>query len=424
MLVGILGGIIVQSSGLEKDTIDSITRYVKPVGDIFLRMIFMMVMPLILSALALGVAELGDLRRIGRVAVRTLSYTIIVSAISVTIGIVMVKLFQPGKNITSQDRQFLIERFGSTSASLQSSAEIKPRGIGDIITTIVPKNPFEDMARAFDPTYTGGGVLAIMFFALMIGLALSVLEPEKGKTFKLFLEGLYEVVMKVIGFGMKLAPFGVASLLFTLTATTGFSILGIVFEFVVVVLVALTIHQFLTYSILLKVLGKMSPIYFFKSIREVMVTAFSTSSSNATLPTAIRVTIENLKLPKDITHFVLTIGSTANQNGTALYEGITVLFLAQCFGVDLDISQQIFVVIIAILGGIGTAGVPSGSLPIIMVILISIGVPGDGIAIIYGVDRILDMCRTVLNVTGDITAAVYVSQTEGGIQMKEQVLQT
>jgi len=179
-----------------------------------------------------------------------------------------------------------------------------------------------------------------------------------------------------------------------------------------VVLAALAIHQFVTYSLLLKYLGKMSPVFFFRNIREVMLVAFSTSSSNATLPTSIRVTVENLKIPRDIAQFVLTLGSTANQNGTALYEGITVLFLAQCFGIQLAFSQQIFVILLSILAGVGTAGVPSGSLPIIMIILVSIGVPGEAIGIIYGVDRILDMCRTVLNVTGDITVAVYVSRYE------------
>lgn len=411
MVVGIIAGAVVQALNLDKETVDQITRYVKPVGDIFLRMIFMMVIPLIISALTLGVAELGDLKKVGRVGLRTLVYTIIVSAISVLIGVTMVKVFQPGSGLSSQDKQALLERYAGTSATLQQNVQ-NTKGIGEILTTLVPRNPLEDMTRAFDPTYTGGGILAIMFFALMLGIALTVADQDKVVAFKQFLEGLYEIVMKIIGFGMKLAPFGVASLLFVLTATLGFAILTAVLKFVIVVIVALAIHQFITYSLLLKFLGKMNPGYFFKNVTEVMLTAFSTSSSNATLPTAIRVAIEKLKLPKDITHFVLTIGSTANQNGTALYEGIAVLFIAQCFGVELDLPRQILVVILAVLGGVGTAGVPSGSLPIIMLILISIGVPGEGIAIIYGVDRILDMCRTVLNVTGDLTAAVYVSRTE------------
>jgi DAACS family dicarboxylate/amino acid:cation (Na+ or H+) symporter len=412
MIIGIIGGLLLQHSGIEKETVETITQYVKPLGDIFLRMIFMMVIPLIISALSLGVADLGSLRRIGRVGLRTLSYTIIVSAISVLIGISMVGSFEPGRGISENDRQLLIERYGGTAPGAKNDSPLGGRGIGDIIATIVPKNPLEDMTRAFDPSYSGGGLLAIMFFALMIGVALSLLPGDKTKTFKAFLEGLYEVVMKVIEIGMKLAPLGVAALLFTLTATFGFSILGTLLGFVFVVVGGLLFHMFVTYSILLKTLGRMSPLFFFRNIREVIVTAFSTSSSNATLPTAIRVALENLRLRRDVTQFVMTIGSTANQNGTALYEGVTVLFLAQVFGVELDISQQVFVVVMSILGGIGTAGVPGGSLPIIVLILISVGVPGEGIAIIYGVDRILDMCRTVLNVTGDLTAAVYVHRLE------------
>jgi len=202
-------------------------------------------------------------------------------------------------------------------------------------------------------------------------------------------------------------------LLFTTIATLGISVFAVVLQFVVLVLCALAFHQFVTYSFLIRFLGKMNPVVFFQKTAEVMVTAFSTSSSNATLPVAIRVSIEKLKLPRDITHFVLTIGSTANQNGTALYEGIAVLFIAQCFGVELDLSAKILVVFLAVLGGIGTAGVPGGSLPVIMLILVTIGIPAEGIGIIYGIDRILDMSRTVLNVTGDMAAAVYVSRTEG-----------
>jgi len=413
MLFGIVTGLILQYSGLSAETIQTILRFVKPIGDIFLRMIFMMVIPLILSALVLGVADLGDIQRIGKIGLRTLLFTLIVSAISVIIGITLVSLFQPGASLPAEDRAMLVERFAGSTATLQkAAAEVKSRHIIDVLTAIVPKNPMEDMTRAFDPTYTGGGVLSIMFLSLMIGIALSLCDRRKTAIFKQAIEGLYEITMKVLTIGMKLAPYGVAALLLNLTATMGFSILLLLSRFVLVVLAGLLIHQFVTYSLLLKYLAKMSPVVFFRNIREVMLMAFSTSSSNATLPTTIRVTIENLKIPRDIAQFVLTLGSTANQNGTALYEGITVLFLAQCFGVHLELSQQIFVVLLSILAGVGTAGVPSGSLPVIMIILTTIGVPGEAIGIIYGVDRILDMCRTVLNVTGDITVAVYVSRYE------------
>jgi DAACS family dicarboxylate/amino acid:cation (Na+ or H+) symporter len=257
-------------------------------------------------------------------------------------------------------------------------------------------------------------MLAVMFFALMLGIALAVSPRQRVQPLINVLEALYEVTMVIIGFAMRLAPYGVAMLIFTLTARFGFSVVRQLGAYVAVVLFGLAFHQFVTYSLLLRLLGRTSPIEFFRGIREVMVTAFSTSSSNATLPTALRVTEENLGVPRDIAAFVLTLGSTANQNGTALFEGVTVLFLAQFFGVDLSLGKQVLVVLMSVLAGIGTAGVPGGSLPLIVPVLIAVGVPGEGIGVILGVDRLLDMCRTVLNVTGDITAAVVVARSESG----------
>ena len=411
MLIGIIAGIAVQYAGLAAETIETITRYVKPVGDIFLRMIFMMIMPLLLSALALGVAEIGDIRKIGKVGLRMLVYTVLVSAVAVLLGLALVAVFQPGADFPDQTRQLLIERYsGQTRTAETTLVPSGAAGIVDALVKLVPKNPLEDMVRAFDPEYAGGGILAVIFFALMLGIALALCSPEKTLTFRKALEGFYEVVMKVIGIAMKLAPYGVASLLFCLTATMGFSILVILSKYVLVVLFGLALHQFVTYALLVKFAGKMSPVFFFKNMREVMLVAFSTSSSNATLPTTLKTATEKLNLPSDISRFVLTVGSTANQNGTALYEGITVLFLAQCFGVELALSQQIFVLLLAILAGIGTAGVPGGSLPAVVMILTGIGLPAESIGIIIGVDRLLDMSRTVLNVTGDMTAAVYVSR--------------
>lgn len=413
MIVGILGGALVHLLGLSPETVAELIKWIKPVGDLFLRMIFMLVIPLLLSALILGVAELGDLKKIGRIGLKTLVYTLVASGISVIVGLTLFNLVQPAKGIKAADRQYLIEKFSDSAAGLQAkAADIPDRTVSELLVSLIPKNPVEDMARAFDPTYTGGGLLAVMFFAVVLGLALSASAPEKVAPVKAFLEGVYEIVMKGIGFGMSLAPFGVAALLFILVANTGFAILHLVLNYVLVVLAALAIQQFIVYSAILKLAG-FSPKVFFKAIREVMLTAFSTSSSNATLPTALRVTQDELHMPSDISRFVLTVGSTANQNGTALFEGITLLFLAQCFGVELNLMQQILVVFLSILAGVGTAGVPGGSLPLIVSILISLGVPGESIAIIYGVDRLLDMCRTVLNVTGDITAVVVVSRLEG-----------
>ncbi len=414
MLVGVLGGILVQALKLPEDTVNLLVQWVKPIGDIFLRMLFMLVLPLIMSALILGVAELGDVGRIGRLGLKTLLYTLFASGISVVVGIGVYNLFQPGKALSATDRQFLVERFSSQAGTVQQNLQAaQEKSPADILVSLFSRNPVEDMARAFDPTYTGGGLLAVMVFALILGLALSVSDPVKAEPVKKFLEGVYEMVMQAIGFGMKLAPFGVAALLFVLVSTLGWSILMLVINYVLVVLLALSIQQFIVYGLILKFLAKRSPIDFFKRIGTVMLTAFSTSSSNATLPTAIRASIDKLGLPKEVAQFVLTIGCTANQNGTALFEGITVLFLAQCFGVNLTFSQQVVVVFLSILAGVGTAGVPGGSLPLIMGVLVSLGVPGESIAIIYGVDRILDMSRTVLNVTGDIVAATVISRFEG-----------
>lgn len=414
MMIGIIAGIIIRQIGLTEAQTATFLAFIKPISDIFLRLIFMMVIPLIISALALGINEMGDMRKIGRVGWRTLVYTLTVSAVSVLIGVAMISIFAPGKHLAQADKDALIQQFSKQSAKMQEAANtMNDRTIADIIVSIIPKNPLEDMVHAFDPSYTGGGLLAVMFFALCIGLAMLAAPEKKVQPLKDFFEALYEVTMQIIQFAMRLAPFGVAALLCTVTIKMGIPILFILFQYVLVVLASLAIHQFVVYSAILKFGAGVSPRWFFKNSNEVMMTAFSTSSSNATLPTAIRVTKQKLGVQSKIAHFVLTIGSTANQNGTALYEGVTVLFIAQCFGLELALFQQITVVVLCILGGIGTAGVPGGSLPIVMLILASIGIPAESIAIIYGVDRILDMCRTVLNVTGDMVAAVYINAKEG-----------
>jgi DAACS family dicarboxylate/amino acid:cation (Na+ or H+) symporter len=384
------------------------------VGKAFLRLIFMVVIPLLFSALTLGVAELGDIRKLGRIGARTFAYTLVVTTISVVIGLTLVNVVQPGHLLSEESKQELIATSGKETAiaNAEKAKEIKTV---DKILQIIPDNPIGDMANAINPhpAYAGSGFIAVMFFAFIFGLGLAMSDPDTVAPTIGVLKGIYAAVMKIIDFAMSLAPYAVACLIFATTARLGFSVFKSLAAYVAVVLVALAIHQFGTYSLLVYFLAKMNPITFFSKIREVMITAFSTSSSNATLPTAMRVTEEKLGVPREITGFVLTLGSTANQNGTALYEGITVLFLAQVFNVDLTFGQQITVLLMSILAGIGTAGVPGGSLPLVVLVLQSVQVPAEGIAIILGVDRILDMSRTVLNVTGDITAAAYVAHAEG-----------
>jgi DAACS family dicarboxylate/amino acid:cation (Na+ or H+) symporter len=274
----------------------------------------------------------------------------------------------------------------------------------DFVVGLVPANIVKAMADA--------DMLAVMVFSLLLGAGLAATRTDAARRFEQGLQGLYDVTMRLLSMVIGIAPFGVACLTFTLTARLGYDVLRQLGAYVFVVLLALAIQQFVVYSISVAWLGGMSPRFFFRGVREAMITAFSTASSNATLPTSLAVAERELRLPPHVSRFVLTVGSTANQNGTALFEGVTVLFLAQFYGVALTLAQQVTVVFICILGGIGTAGVPAASLPVVAMILGMVGIPVEGIGMILGVDRLLDMCRTTLNVTGDLAAAVVVSRGE------------
>ena len=415
LLVGAVAGILANYLfGKDPRLLWFIDNPVRFVGQVFLRMIFMVVIPLLFSALTLGVAELGDVRRLGRIGAKTFAYTLIVTTVSVIIGLTLVNVIRPGAYLSEEKRAELVADAGKDTV-IKNAEKARSVSTVDRLLQIIPNNPIGDAANAINPhpNYEGSGFLAIMFFAFVFGVALAMSQPEQAEPVIKVLQGVYAAVMKIIGFVMLLAPYAVAALVFAATARLGLEILKTLGMYVFVVMLGLTIHQFGVYSILLRVFARVNPVVFFRKIREVMITAFSTSSSNATLPTAIRVTQDELGVPREITGFVLTLGSTANQNGTALYEGITVLFLAQVFNVDLTLGQQLTVVLMSVLAGIGTAGVPGGSLPLVVLVLQTVNIPAEGIAIILGVDRILDMSRTVLNVTGDITAAVYVARSEG-----------
>lgn len=390
--------------GADNPTLQGFVRYVTgPIGQIFLRLLFMLVVPLIFSALVLGVAGMGDPRSLGRIGVKTLVYTVVVSAIAVLIGITLVNVLRPGEGISPELKARLTQGAAERAAAV-AGGEAPKTGI-DLLIEIVPRNPIKAAAD--------GDMLGVMFFSLMIGLGLALTATPATERFREAVEGLYDITMRLIDMVISLAPLGVAALLFNLTADLGYEILRQLAFYVGVVVLALAIHQFIVYSLAVRFLGGMSPRFFFKGVEAAMITAFSTASSNATLPTALQVAEENLHLPPSVSRFVLTIGSTMNQNGTALFEGVTVLFLAQFYGVPLTLGQQITVVLICILGGVGTAGVPAGSIPVVALILRQVGVPVEGIGLILGVDRFLDMCRTTLNVTGDLAAAVVVSRGEG-----------
>lgn len=404
-VIGALAGVIAHA--LLRDTVllNGVLRYVtQPVGQIFLRLLFMLVIPLIFSALILGVAELGDVRRLGRIGLKTLGATLLFSAIAVVLGLLMVNVFQPGAGVSAEARAQLSAGAAERAAGL-ASAKSPAMGTGwDLLLQIIPDNPVRAAAN--------GDMLALMFFSLMVGIGLTMTQTTAARQFQHTIEGLYDVSMRLIGIVISLAPIGVAALLFTLTAQMGYDILLLLGRYALVVIAALAIHQFVTYGLAVKLLGGMNPIQFFRQVQSAMITAFSTASSSATLPTSLKVAEEQLHLPRHVSRFVLTLGATANQNGTALFEGITVLFLAQFYGVPLTLSEQGVVLFVCILGGVGTAGIPAASLPVIALILGMVGVPPEGIGLVLGVDRLLDMCRSCVNVTGDLAIAVIVANGE------------
>jgi DAACS family dicarboxylate/amino acid:cation (Na+ or H+) symporter len=415
LLVGVLGGLAVNWTlgGSNPNVVWFVSNVTQPIGTLFLSLLLMIVVPLVFSSLVSGVAGIGDIRKLGRIGIKSFAYCLIISAISVVIGLGLANTIKPGNRIPEEIQTQLKEKF-STGAATAADAQKKAAeaaksdsALMQAVKTVVPQNVFNSISG------TSPNMIHVMFFALIVGIAITLISSPITAPFVGFMEAVFAITSKIIDIIMKFAPYAVACLIFNNIAQFGLDLLQSLAWFVVTALLGLGLHMFGVYSLSVYFLSKINPLEFFRRIRTVMVTAFSTSSSNATLPTALRVSHENLGVPKEINSFVLTVGATANQNGTALYEGVTVLFIAQLAGVDLTLGVQLLVVVYAIIGGIGTAGVPSGSIPFIIGILAMIGIDPALIAIILGVDRILDMCRTTLNVVGDITAATFVARSEG-----------
>jgi dicarboxylate/amino acid:cation (Na+ or H+) symporter, DAACS family len=412
LLIGVVAGLLTNTFlGGDDSRVNWIVKNItEPIGAFFLRVLLMTVIPLVFSSLVVGVAGIGDIRKLGRIGLKSIIYTIIISAISVVIGITAVNVIRPGKRVDPTTAAALEQRYGSdANKRVQDAQKSGPSdsGLMTAIKMLIPANPIASVATETP------NMLHLMAFALFLGIASTLVAPEIVTPFLNAMEGLFHISTKIIDIVMKTAPYAVACLLYNNVARFGFDLLQALGWFFVTVLLGLAIHMFIVYSASVSLLSKIPPLEFFRRIKTVMLTAFSTSSSNATLPTSLRITEANLGVPREINSFVLTVGATANQNGTALYEGVTVLFLAQLSGIDLPLATQVLVAYLAILGGIGTAGVPSGSIPFIIVVLTQIGVNPSLIAIVLGLDRILDMCRTTLNVVGDITIATYVARSEG-----------
>ncbi len=407
LLVGAVAGVLSNTFLVGTPLLATVQKYLSdPLGKIFLNMLIMMVIPLVFASLSLGVAQIGDLKHLGRIGLRTAMYFLLVTTLAVTIGLALVNSIRPGDYLPEETKTRLLATYSAQASELKDTAEKTDFGI-QLLVNVVPRNPMAAIARP------NPDMLALIFVALMVGIGITLVNKERVQSFVRVLEGINDVTVAIINIAMKLAPYGVAALIFSVTSRFGYDLLIALGMYVITVLLGFTLHFFGVFSILVRIFARYNPLRFFRKVETVMLTAFSTSSSNATLPTTITVSQENLGIPPKISGFVLPLGATMNMNGTALFEGVTVLFLAQVFGVDLSLSQQIIVVIMSVVTAVGAAGVPSGAIPLMIIVLGMVGVPAEGIAIILGVDRILDMCRTVLNVTGDITCAAYIARAEG-----------
>jgi Na+/H+-dicarboxylate symporter len=330
----------------------------------------------------------------------------------VAVSLAVVNIFKPGAGVDREAAAELLAGQADRAGEIVKTGVEQPSGV-DAFINIIPNNLVEVMG-------SNSAILSVMFFALFFGIGLLLTDTPNARALKRGFEGLFDVTMRLILLVIKLAPIAVACFMFNLAALFGWDLLIRLSAYVGVVVLALAIQMFVVYPILLVLLGKKNPVAFFREVQEAMLMAFSTASSNATLPTALRVAEEKLQLPRRVSRFVLTIGATANQNGTAMFEGVTVIFLAQFFGIELTLWQQLTVMLVCILGGIGTAGVPAGSLPVVALILAMVGIDPQAIALVLGVDRFLDMCRTTLNVTGDLVAAQVISAGEPAEEVSEK----
>ncbi len=398
-LAGVATNLITQDGPYTERFVSLVTE---PIGKIWLSCLIMTVIPLIVSSLALGVAGLGDLRKLGRMGALTLACFLSLTTLSTSLGLITMNYVRPGEDLDPAVKTRLLETYrGQTQEAMGLSGTIFSV---DLLVNIVPRNPVKAAAD--------GNMLAIIFCTLVLGIALASLPGEQTRPLVELLESVGRVTVAVIHGVMTFGPLGVFCLIYSVTARFGFDLLLNLAKYVLTVIGSFALMQIVGYGLIVRFVAGRNPREFFHKIRLVMLTAFSTSSSNATLPTTMEVAQDELGTPRQVAGFVLPLGATLNMNGTALYEGATVLFLAQVFGVSLSLGQQAIVVLMSVVTAIGVAGVPGASLPLLMMVLGMVGVPMEGIAIILGIDRLLDMCRTVLNVTGDLLTALIVARFE------------
>jgi Na+/H+-dicarboxylate symporter len=399
LLAGVLFGVLAGQCGFS----DFVLDYVKPIGSAFIKLISMVVIPLVFASLLVGTSSLNDIRKLGRIGAKTVIYYLFTTVIAICIGLFLANTLRPGMGLSEQARARLIQ--SSTEESVTPIyTDLKKPTIIDILLNIIPTNPIK--------AFVEGRMLQIIFFALMTGICLGLIPSERSRPVINFFEGVNDLIIKMVHIIMKLAPYGVFALISAVVMDFGLDVLIVLMKYSLVVLIGLILHVVIVYSSAIKIFSKQKVRTFFRGIRPAQLIAFSSASSSATLPVTMECTEKNLGVPGQIASFALPLGATINMDGTALYQGVSTVFIAQVYGLGLTPVQQLMIVLTAVLASIGTAGTPAAGVITLAIVLKSIGVPLEGIALIMGVERILDMCRSVVNVTGDASCAVVVASSE------------
>ena len=414
LILGLLFGILAASQGWGKFTSD----WIAPFGKIFINLLKLIAVPLVLSSLITGVASLSDLKKLSRIGGKTITIYIATTAIAVTIGLITVNLLEPGETVPDDMKIKLQNTYQSAaSGKLEAAEEVKDRSVLQPIVDMVPSNFFSSASN-------NRNMLQVVFVAIIIGIALIQIPKEKSRPVLEFMEGINDLVIKLVDNIMLMAPIGVFALIAdTITSVAGndinnvLELLSALGFYMLAVIFGLIIQMLITYSTVLKLFSKMSLKKFYQGIAPAQLLAFSTSSSGATLPVTMERCEEELGVSEEVSSFVLPLGATINMDGTALYQAVAAVFIAQTLGMDLTLGAQLTIVLTAVLASIGTAAVPGAGIIMLVIILEAIGVPSAGIALILGVDRILDMMRTVTNVTGDASVAVAVASTENQLKI-------
>ena len=409
LLLGLLYGIFAASQGLTSFT----SEWISPFGKIFLNLLKLIAVPLVLSSLITGVASLSDTKKLSRIGSKTITIYIVTTTIAVTIGLISVNILQPGDTVPEDMKTKLQETYKSAaSGRMEAAAEVKDRSVLQPLVDMVPSNVFSSASN-------NRNMLQVVFVAIIVGIALIQIPKNKGRPVLDFFEGINELVIKLVDNIMLIAPIGVFALISdTITSVAGnnlnniLELLSALGYYMLAVIIGLILQMTITYTLVLKLFSKMNLKKFYQGIAPAQLLAFSTSSSGATLPVTMERCEEELGVSEEVSSFVLPLGATINMDGTALYQAVAAVFIAQTIGMDLTLGAQLTIVFTAVLASIGTAAVPGAGIIMLIIILEAIGVPSAGIALILGVDRILDMMRTVTNVTGDASVAVAVHSSE------------